>query len=72
MSFFDPGANFAPLPPGFELCPCCQGERYLFVQDENFPTEPPQRMLCNHCCHTGTVKVQDSSRNTPERETYNG
>jgi hypothetical protein len=37
-------------------CPCCKdGNGFLFIVDEAFPDEPPQRFKCCHCDGTGKV-----------------
>ncbi len=38
-------------------CPCCKGERYLFVVNAEFPDEPPLRQPCCHCGTTGYLKL---------------
>jgi uncharacterized protein YbaR (Trm112 family) len=38
-------------------CPCCHGEKWLWVHDEMFPDEPAKRFLCCHCDGKGTVSL---------------
>jgi hypothetical protein len=45
-------------------CPCCAGERYLFVVDAAFPDEPPTRQPCCHCGTTGYLKLTVSEAAT--------
>lgn len=45
-------------------CPCCKGQKYLFVLDAAFPDEPPQRFLCVHCGETGRKEIQPEYEDT--------
>ena len=39
-------------------CPCCKGAKFLFVYDEAFPDDPPQRYKCNHCQGEGSIPAE--------------
>lgn len=48
-------------------CPCCKGERYLFVVNAEFPDEPPLRQPCCHCGTTGYLKLTVSEAATYQK-----
>jgi len=39
-------------------CPCCHGQRFLFCYSEEFPDDPPMRLVCCHCMGSGVVNIE--------------
>jgi hypothetical protein len=42
-------------------CPCCKGERYLYVFEPGPPPKIPRepaRVECTHCQATGEIEIE--------------